>query len=222
VVGSTFWVNTKAVTIAGIAPEGFFGDRLSSTPPDFYLPIETMPVLANAPYVHDPDMNWLYIIGRVKPGVALAPLQVKLSALLRQAFAPSKLFSTEQGKALLAKAHVVLTPGGAGIQNLQDQYASNLHLLMWVSGLVLLIACANIANLLLVRGMGRKAEMSVRTALGARRGRTIQQLLTDSVVLAGLSGFAGLVVAYAGTRMLLMLAFPGAQNVPIHASPSMA
>jgi len=222
VVGSTFWVNTKAVTITGIAPEGFFGDRMSSTPPDFYLPIETMPVLANAPYVHDPDAHWLYIVGRVKPGVAVAPLQQKLSALLRQILAPSKRFSTKQDKLLLAKAHIVLTPGGAGIQDMQDQYASNLFLLMWISGLVLLIACANIANLLLVRGMGRKAEMSLRTALGARRGRIILQLLTESVMLAGLSGIAGLFVAYAGTRMLLMLAFPGAQNVPIHASPSLA
>jgi macrolide transport system ATP-binding/permease protein len=222
VVGSTFWVNTKAVTIAGIAPEGFFGDRMSSTPPDFYLPIETMPVLANAPYVHDPDAHWLYIVGRVKPGAAVAPLQQKLSALLRQIFATSKRFSTKQDQLLLAKAHIVLTPGGAGIQDMQDQYASNLFLLLWISGLVLLIACANIANLLLVRGMGRKAEMSLRTALGARRGRIILQLLTESVMLAGLSGIAGLFVAYAGTRMLLMLAFPGAQNVPIHASPSLA
>ncbi len=222
VVGSTFWVNTKAVTITGIAPEGFFGDRLSSTPPDFYLPIETMPVLANAPYVHDPDQSWLYIIGRVKPGVALVPLQQKLSTLLRQALAPTKSFSVGQGKVLLTKAHVVLTPGGAGTQDMQEQYASNLHLLMWVSGLVLLIACANIANLQLVRGMGRCAEMSLRTALGARRGRIIRQLLTESVVLAGLSGIAGLAVAYAGTRMLLLMVFPGDQNVPIQATPSMA
>jgi predicted permease len=179
-----------------------------------------MPVLANAPYVHDQSIDWLYIVGRIKPGVALPPLQQKVSGLLRQAFASRKEFSTENGKPLLAKAHVVLTPGGAGIQEMREQYGSHLHLLMWVAGLVLLIACANIANLLLVRGMGRRTEMSVRTALGAMRGRVVRQLLTESVVLAAMGGIAGLAVAYAGTHMLLMLAFPGAQNVPIHAGPS--
>ena len=222
VVGSTFWINTKAVTIAGIAPQGYFGDRLTSTPPKFYLPIETMPVLANVPYVHDPNQNWLYMVGRVKPGTALAPLQEKVNAVFRQAVAQSGNFTGPDGKALLARAHITLSPGGAGIQNMQEQYGSNLHLLMWISGAVLLIACANIANLLLVRGMGRKAEMSVRTALGATRGRAIQQLLTESVLLAVLGGLAGLAVAYAGTRMLLLLAFPGAQEVPIAAAPSLA
>jgi len=104
-------VNTKPAKVVGIAPEGFYGDRLSSTPPDFYLPIEAMPALANAPYVHDPDTSWLYIIGRVKPGVAMVPLQEKISALLRQAFASSKEFSSDHGKVLLARAHVVVTPG---------------------------------------------------------------------------------------------------------------
>lgn len=222
VVGSTFWVNTKAVTVVGIAPEGFFGDRMTSTPPDYYLPIETMETLANAPYVHEPRGRWLYIVGRVKPGVALGPLQAKLSGLLRQALAPQPDFSSEHGKLLLAKSHVVLTPGGAGIQSLQDEYASHLHLLMWVSSLVLLIACANIANLLLVRGMARKTEMSVRTALGAMRGRIVRQLLTESLLLSLLGAVAGLGVAYAGTQMLLKLAFPGAENVPIQASPSLA
>ena len=222
IIGSTFWVNTKAVTIAGIAPKGYFGDRLSSTPPDFYLPIESMPALANAPYVDDPNgQRWLYLVGRLKPGVAMTPqLQEKMSALMRQAFAQTRTFSSEKHKLLLAKAHVVLTPGGAGIQNLKDAYASNLKLLMIISGLVLLIACANIANLLLVRGMTRRAEMSVRTALGAARSRIIRQLLTESVVLAAISGLAGLAVAYAGTRMLITMTFPGAQNVPINANPS--
>ncbi|HEX6496534.1 MAG TPA: ABC transporter permease, partial [Acidobacteriaceae bacterium] len=221
VVGSTFWVNTKAVTIIGIAPEGFYGDRLSSTPPEFYLPIESMPVISNSPFVHDPDVQWLYIVGRVKPGVSLPALQQKLTVLLRQSFAPTKTFSEGESKKALAKAHVVLSPAGGGIQALQQQYDSNLYLLMTISGLVLLIACANIANLLLVRGMGRKAEISLRTALGAMRGRIIQQVLTESIVLSVLGGAAGLLVAYLGARALLVLAFPRAQGLPIEATPSL-
>jgi macrolide transport system ATP-binding/permease protein len=219
VVGSTFYVNTKPVTIAGIAPEGFYGDRLSSTPPDFYLPIESMPPLANVPYVHDPDGNWLYMIGRMKPGVSQVQLQAKLSGLLRQALALTHTYSSKDSQAALVRAHLVLTPGGAGIQLIQEEYVSHLKLLMWCSSLVLLIACANIANLLLARGMGRKAEMSVRTALGAMRYRIVRQLLTESLLLAGLGGLAGLAVAYAGTKMLLALAFPDAAGLPIHASP---
>ena len=221
VIGSAFWVNTKAVTVVGIAPRGFYGDRLTSTPPDYYLPIETMPVLANVPYVHDIETNWIYMVGRVKPGTAMGPLQQKVNAVLRQSYAARKDFTTKHGKELLGKAHVTLTPGGAGISNMQEQYGDHLHLLMWIAGLVLLIACANIANLLLVRGMGRKTEMSLRTALGAMRSRIIRQLLTESILLACMGGLVGLVVAYAGTHMLLMLAFPGAANVPIEASPSL-
>jgi macrolide transport system ATP-binding/permease protein len=220
VVGSTIWVNTKAVTVVGVAPKGFYGDRLMRTPPDFYLPIETMTVLASVPYVHDPNASWLYFVGRVKPGVAIVPLQEKLNAVLRQEFATTSNFSGADGKASLARAHVVLVPGGAGIQTMQEEYGDHLHLLMWIAGLVLLVACANIANLLLVRGMARRMEMSLRTALGARRGRLVRQLLTESVLLAGMGGLAGLGVAYGGTRMLLKLAFPGEQNVPIDASPS--
>ena len=220
VVGGTFWVNTKPVTIAGIAPPGFYGDRMTSSPPDFFLPIESMPVLANVSYVHYPDARWLYLIGRVKPGVNLAQLQTKLSALVKQAFSQTESFSKGDGKAELPKVHVVLMPGGGGIQSFHDEYASNLKMLMTVSGLVLLITCANIANLLLARGMTRKAELSVRTALGAGRARIVRQLLTESLVLSVLSGLAGLIVAWGGTRMLLALAFPWSHTVPIQASPS--
>ena len=164
--------------------------------------------------------DWLYIVGRVKPGVAWAPLQEKVNALLRQILA-RKFKASQHDQELLAKTHTTMTPGGAGIQAMQEEYASHLRLLMWIAGLVLLIACANIANLLLVRGMGRRTEMSVRTALGAMRGRIIRQLLTESLVLSVIGGLAGLAVAYAGTRMLLLMAFPGDNNVPIHASPSL-
>ncbi|HEX7159555.1 MAG TPA: ABC transporter permease [Edaphobacter sp.] len=220
VVGSTFWVNTKPVTIVGIAPKGFYGDRLLSTPPEFYLPIETMPAIMSVPYVHDGMTSWLYIVGRVKPGTAMGPLQEKLSAALRQSFETTGRFKGARGKDLLSRAHVTLVPGGAGIQAMQEEYGAHLHLLMWCAGLVLLVACANIANLLLVRGMARRMEMSLRAALGAARRRIVRQLLTESLLLSAMGGLLGLAVAYLGTRMLLALAFPGEQNVPIEANPS--
>ena len=219
IIGSTFWINTRPVTVVGIAPRGFYGDRLSTAPPDFYFPMKQIGQLKGADYVDNPDRMWLYIIGRVRPGVDRAALQTKLSGELRQLLAPTQSFSSVQDRPLLEKAHVVLTDGGSGIQIMQLDYTSKLTLLMWISGLVLLIACANIANLLLVRGMARKAEISVRTALGAARGRVIQQLLTESIVLSVLGGIAALGVSYLGTRMLLALAFAGT-NIPIHAMPS--
>jgi predicted permease len=220
VVGSTFWINTKAVTVIGVAPRGFFGDRLSSQPPQFYLPLESMTAVLGVPYLHDPETEWAYLIGRVKPGVSLSALQAKASGLLRQQFATLKMFKDVNNKAALARAHVVLSPGGGGGQILQNNYKGHLRLLTWIAALVLLVACANIANLLLVRGMNRRTEMSIRSALGAQRGRIIRQLLTESVLLAGAGGVAGLVVSYLGARMLLALAFPGDHGVTIEASPS--
>ena len=221
VVGGTFWINTKPVTVIGVAPKEFYGDRLLTTPPDYYLPIESMPEIMGALYVHDPNTNWLYMVGRVKPGTAMAPLQEKLSAALRQALLKTGLdFTTGEGRSRFARTHVRLTPGGSGIQRMQKQYGDQLHLLMWIAGLVLLVACANIANLLLVRGMARKVEMSLRAAMGAGRGRIVRQLLTESLLLSGMGGLLGLAVAYGGTRMLLRLTFPGAEGVPIDANPS--
>lgn len=222
IVGSTVYVNSRPVTIVGVAPPGFFGDRVSPTPPDFYLPIASMPALANASYVKDPSAIWLYVIGRVKPGVSLPQLQTKVSGRLRQVLGPTRTFASERDRSLLPKVHIALTPGGSGIRSMEEQYSLQLRLLMAISGFVLLIACANVANLLLVRGMTRKAELSVRAALGATRSRIIQQLLTESILLALFGGLAGVAVAYGGTRVLLSMAFPDASEMPIHATPSPA
>lgn len=119
VVGSTFYVNTQAVTVIGVAPEHFYGDRLTGTPPDFYLPIESMPPLANVQYVHDPDGNWLYMIGRLKPGVSRPELQARLSGLMRQVLATTRTYGKKEDQAALGRAHLVLTPGGGGIQAMQ-------------------------------------------------------------------------------------------------------
>ena len=220
IIGSTFRINTQPVTIIGIAPKGYYGDRLTSNPPNFYLPLESMAVISSVPYVHDPEVAWLFVVGRVKQGVSLPAVQAKASTLLLQQFSTFKVFTNERAKTFLGRTHVVLTPGGAGIQQLQDDAKMQLHLLTWIAALVLLVACANIANLQLVRSMSRRTEMCVRTALGAQRSHIIRQLLTESVLLAGLGGIVGLAVAYAGARMLLAMAFPGAQNIPINAVPS--
>jgi macrolide transport system ATP-binding/permease protein len=220
VIGSAFYINTKPATIIGVAPKGFYGDRIDTNPPKYFLPMNSMDFISGAPYFTDPDVQWAYVIGRIKPGTSLPALQAKASTLLKQQFAPLKTFTDQRAKEHLPRTHVVLTPGGGGIQNMQDGYKDHLKLLQWIAAMVLLVACANIANLLLVRGMSRRAELSIRSALGAQRSRIVRQLLTESVLLSGLGGLLGLAVSYLGAHALLALAFPNQQNMPVNASPS--
>jgi macrolide transport system ATP-binding/permease protein len=220
VVGSAFYINTKPATIIGVAPKGFYGDRVDTNPPKYFLPMNSMDAVIGAPYFTDPDVQWAYIIGRVKPGTSVPALQAKASALLKQQLAPQKTFTDQRAQKVLPRTHVVLTPGGGGIQNMQDGYKDHLKLLQWIAAMVLLVACANIANLLLVRGMSRRAELSIRSALGAQRSRIVRQLLTESVLLSGLGGLLGLAISYLGAHALLALAFPDQHNMPVTASPS--
>jgi macrolide transport system ATP-binding/permease protein len=219
VIGSSFFMNTHSVTIIGLTPQAFYGDRLTGTPPDFYLPISQEPTLGFYSARNKTDLGWLFLVGRVKPGVVMGSLQEKISGLLRQSLGELKDFQTVHGRELLAKAHVVLTPGGQGVANMQHRAQSSLYLLMGLAGLVLLIACANIANLMLVRGIGRRVETSIRMALGAARARIVRQMLTESVVLACLGGGAGLLIAYAGTKLLLGLMFTQATVTSVEAAP---
>ena len=142
------------------------------------------------------ETDWLDIIGRLAPGADPKSIETQMQLELRQwLLGPeSKLQPGE--RALVPKQTLHLSPGGAGVQMMRDEYQSGLHLLMWVSGFVLLIACANVANLMLVRAASRQQHTSVRTALGAPRWRQLAQVLTESTFLALLGGIVGVGFAF--------------------------
>jgi predicted permease len=220
-VGSTVFMSGHPVTIVGIAPPGFYGDRIDDTPPAIWLPLNTEPMLSGVTSIlKQPDTNWLYALGRVRPGTSPVALQAKLSTTLRQFLSTQPGYTSNGGTTLIPRQHVIVVPAGAGVENLQQQAGSGLRLLTAISALVLLVACANIANLLLAKGTARRAETSIRTALGAARSVLIRQVLTESVLLSVIGGILGIAIAYAGARTILTLAFPDATQLPIHASPS--
>jgi predicted permease len=222
IVGSTIYIEDKPFTVIGIAPPGFFGDRVTDSPPVLWMPIQIEPyVRGDSSILHHPLDHWLYAIGRVRAGTNIGALQTKLSVVLRQWLAAQPQLTANGGAAIIPKMHVVLAPGGGGIQNLQQQTGAGLKMLMILSSVVLLIACANIANLMLARATTRRAEIAIRMAIGAGRRIIIRQILAESVVLSLIGGLAGLVVAYAGCHTILALAFPDATNLPVDASPSL-
>ena len=222
IVGSTIAIQTQPFTVVGIAPPGFFGDRVTDVPADFWMPVNTEPyVRGTSSILHHADSNWLYAIGRVKPGTNTGVLQAKLSQSLRDWLYTRPVYTDNGGKTVIPRQHVVIVPAGGGIQNLQQEAGLGLKMLMVLSSFVLLIACANIANLLLARSTARRADIAVRMAMGAGRRRVIRQIITESVLLSCIGGIVGLAVAYAGTRIILASAFPDARNMPIDASPSL-
>jgi len=223
VVGSTFMVDGNSFTVVGIAPPGFFGDRLREDPPDFYVPLAFEPLLTQgSSLLHIDNQYWLYLIGRMKPGAQPAQVQVELNIELRQwinsiiAMLPPHARDPKQ----IDKQFIKLGPGGAGITELRHTAEAGLFMLFAASALVLLIACANLANLLLARGMARRQQSAVQIALGASRARLIRGVLVESVLLACMGGAAGLVLAFWGTHAILLVAFRGSNFVPIETSPS--
>jgi predicted permease len=225
IVGSTLMIEGNAFTIAGVTPPGFFGEAVRADPPDLWLPLQHEPLIVGAEtsLLRQPVSAWLRVIGRLRPDATTEGMELRLTTLLRQwmrteAGYPSNWMPEIERK--LPEQVITVVPAGAGLGLMKEQYGRSLRILLAVCGLVLLIACANVANLLLARAVAQRTQTAVRLAIGASRGRIVTEALVESVVLAIGGALAGLFVAMGAARLLLSLAFASATMLPITTTPS--
>ncbi|MEO8127384.1 MAG: ABC transporter permease [Bryobacteraceae bacterium] len=218
-VGQSIQINNKPFTVTGVAAPDFFGVNPEG-PVDIYFPlhadaaIET-PVRGDVSRKYlDQHYYWIDIMGRLKPGVTMAQAQAALAPMFGQWVKPTAVTQSERADLPL----LYLQEGAGGLDFLRRQYSKPLYILMTMVGLILAIACANTANLLLARSAARRREMAVRLSLGASRMRVIRQLLTESILLAGIGGALGLVFANWGIRALTLLVANGRQDFTLHAT----
>jgi predicted permease len=225
VVGSTFFVEGTPFTISGIAPPGFFGETLRSDPPDIWVPLQQEPLIrGQGSLLRQPMSAWLRAIGRLRPGATVNGMGPRLTGILRQWIQNDSGYPAawmSEIIRLLPKQYINVVPAGAGVAAMKEDYGRSLQILLCVCALVLLIACANLANLLLARSMARRTQTSVRLAIGASRAHIVRQSLTESILLALAGGLAGLIVAEGAQRLILAIAFHTAHHLPISTTPSL-
>ena len=225
VVGSAYQINGHAFTIIGVAPAGFIGAKMTSWGlPDIWIPLTAEPLmLGKVARIKNTRIDWLDLIGRVRPGTNPKVLQAQLQSELQGWLAGHLADMDPQERAVWTKQTLRLSPGGAGFSFLRRDYGEGLLLLMVTASCVLLVACANMANLLLARGLKNRQQTAVRVALGASRGRLVRNALLESVTLSLMGGAAGVAVAWAGARLILYLAFHMMERtswIPVQAAPS--
>ena len=224
-VGSTLVVEGHPFTVIGVAPPGFFGETLQSDPPDIWLPLQQEPMMdGEGGLLHQSVSAWLRMIGRLRPGASTAAMAPRLTGVLRQWMQNDSGYPANWMPdviRMLPKQVVNIVPAGAGVAVMKEEYGRSLQILLSVCGLVLLIACANVANLLLARGVARRGQTAIRLAVGATPGQIVGQALTESVLLAIGGALAGLLVATAAARLLLALAFHSSHFLPISTTPSL-
>ncbi len=209
-LGSSLRLNGASLTIVGVAPRGFAGE-FAGNPPDFWVPLGGQPTLSGGggSTLHTRNVSWLDVMGRLRPGVTTAQAQAAMPPLLESLRADLRVDS--QNDYLGA---ITLEPGGGGLSSLRDYYAQPLRVLMALVAVVLLIACANVANLLMARAAARRREFAVRLAIGAGRARVVRQLLTESCLLVAMASVTGLAMADGIVRMLL--AVSQVQGLDVH------
>ena len=216
VIGQTIRVKDHPFTVIGVTPRGFFGEAVGRAP-DIWAPLMMEPVLDRGfSYLGDANTGWLRIMARLEPGISERQAETALTLSLEQL----KTDSTDLGKSARHIAKIEVSQGGQGLPEFRKRFAQPLRILMAVVGLVLLIACANIANLLLARGTARQKEVAVRLAIGAGRFRLIRQFFTESLLLAGAGGALGLLFAWFGSRVLLTLVSEDSVPLPIDLTPN--
>jgi predicted permease len=225
VVGSTFVVEGHPLTVIGVAPAGFFGETLQSDPPDIWVPLQQEPMInGEGSLLRQSISAWLRMIGRLRPGASIDGMAPRLTGVLRQWMQNDSGYPSNWMPdviRMLPKQVVAVVPAGAGVAVMKEEYGRSLQILLSVCGLVLLIACSNVANLLLARGVARRGQTAVRLALGATPREIVTQALTESVLLAVGGGIVGLLVATAAARLLLALAFHSSHFLPISTAPSL-
>ena len=226
VVGSRFVIEGHPFSIIGVAPPGFFGDTLRSDPPEIWIPLQQEPMIAGASaLLHQPISAWLRVIGRLRPGASITGVAPRLTGVLRQWLQHDSDYPSNwmpEIIRILPRQVINVVPAGSGVAVMKEEYGRSLQILFAVCGLVLLIACANVANLLLARAASRREQTALRLAIGASRRQVIAQALAESVLLAVGGAIAGLAVAMAAAQLLLRLAFQGARSLPFDTRPSLA
>jgi predicted permease len=223
VLGKTIVVNGTPFAVVGVMPPKFYGMALDDRPPDLWLPITMQEkVMLRPSLVERNGPYWLHMVGRLQPGVSLAQAQEWLSIQLR------RYMTDEEGSGVRADrkqeiqaVSVELEPGGRGVSYLRGQFAEPLQILMGVVVLVLLIACANLANFFLAKIATRQHEITTRLALGAGVSRIVRQMLTETLTIAFVGGALGLLLSAWGTRALISFVARGAVRTPFDPNPDL-